>query len=394
MSMWKPLVQIATAVLMISLLGVSVGCKEKSTFKVPDIKIITIDNIHVVQAVDDNNIWIASGIGEIYHSGDGGTTWQQQANPAKKDKILLTSGKFLDTQTGWMTGLYGTILHTTDGGTTWQLQETPTAHTTNSGRSWQLQATDNETDPPGKFHLFSVDFVDEQHGWAVGEWNTILRTTDGGTTWQRMTEIKDLVLSNIDMADMLHGWIVGEAGLIGHTSDGGATWQRQIPKDFERATFEEEFENPRPSLFCVQAIDANTAFVCGLEATIMRTTNGGTTWDYMQTESIYALYTLTIANGKGWAVGDKGAYLVSDDNGETWQLKEGLIKSKQWFRDVSFSSPEKGWVVGQSGVVASTNDGGASWQFNSGLSYDMDFFEMPKALEFRDMPTWGPFARQ
>ncbi len=371
MSKWKPLVQIATAVLMISLLGISVGCKENSKFKVPDIKIITIDNIHIVNAVDDNNIWIASGIGEIYHSGDGGTTWQQQANPAEEDKILLTSSTFLDTQTGWMTGLYGTIIHTTDGGTTWQRQKTDT-----------------------EYHLFSVDFLDEQNGWAAGEWNTILRTTNGGTTWHRMTEVKDLVLSNLDMADMLHGWVVGEAGLIGHTSDGGQTWQRQMPKDFERATFDEEFENPRPSLFCVQAIDASTAFICGLEATIMRTTDGGQTWDYMQTESIYALYTLTIANGKGWAVGDKGAYLVSNDNGETWQLKEGFIKSKQWFRDVSFSSPEKGWVVGQAGVVASTNDGGASWQFHSGLSYDMDFFEMPKALEFRDMPTWGPFARQ
>ena len=97
--------------------------------------------------------------------------------------------------------------------------------------------------------------------------------------------------------------------------------------------------------------------------------------------------------GKGRAIGDKGAYLVSNDNGETWQLKEGLIKSKMWFRDVAFSSPDKGWVVGQAGVVASTNDGGETWQFHSGLSYDMDFFEMPKALECRGMPTWGPFAR-
>ena len=196
------------------------------------------------------------------------------------------------------------------------------------------------------------------------------------------------------MGDMLHGWVVGEAGLIGHTSDGGATWQRQMPKAFERATFEEEFENPRPSLFCVQAIDANTAYMCGLDATIMRTTDGGQTWEFLPTESKFALYTLEIKNGKGWAIGDKGASLVSDDNGDTWKLKQGLIKSKMWFRDVSFSSPDKGWVVGQAGVVSSTNDGGKTWQFHSGLSYDMDFFEMPRSLEFRDLPTWGPFARQ
>ena len=226
-------------------------------------------------------------------------------------------------------------------------------------------------------------------------------SNDHGKTWKTLTASgpntnEHMVVELADgrlMANMRsrHG---KACRAVATSSDGGQTWQRQMPKDFERATFEEEFENPRPSLFCVQAIDASTAFICGVEATIMRTTDGGQTWDYMQTESVYALYTLKIANGKGWAVGDKGAYLVSDDNGETWQSKEGLIKSKQWFRDVSFSSPEKGWVVGQSGVVASTNDGGASWQFHSGLSYDMEFFEMPKALEFRDMPTWGPFARQ
>ena len=124
MSMWKPLVQTVPAVLMILLLGTSVGCKKNESFKAPKINVITKDNVHFVQAVDDNNIWIANNVGEIFHSGDGGTTWQQQATPVDKDEILLTDGEFLDTQTGWIPGLYGTMLHTTDGGATWQLQET------------------------------------------------------------------------------------------------------------------------------------------------------------------------------------------------------------------------------------------------------------------------------
>jgi len=372
MSMWKPLVQAVTAALMVSLLGATVGCKDKkSAFKVPDIKVVTTGDVHVVQAVDESNIWIATGIGEIYHSGDSGATWQKQANPAAEDEILLTDGEFMDTRTGWISGLYGTLLHTGDGGTTWQRQETGT-----------------------KYHLLSVSFIDHSNGWAVGEWNTVLRTHDGGATWQRLSAEEDRLLSNIDMADMLHGWIVGEAGLILYTSDGGQTWQRQLPRAFERETVDDEFLFPRPALFCVQAIDANTAFICGLEATIMRTTDAGLTWEPMKTESIYPLYTLEIKNGKGHAVGDKGAYLISEDNGATWKLQEDIIKSKQWYRDISFSSAGTGWVVGQAGLVVGTRDGGASWQFRSGLSYDMEFFEMPKALEFRGMPGWGPFARQ
>ena len=160
MSMWKPFMKTVTAVLMIVLLGASVGCKEREEFKVPDIKIITTDNVHAVQAVDDDNIWITTKTGTIFHSGDGGKKWQKQENPAEKDKILLTDCEFIDTRTGWIPGLYGTILHTTDGGATWQLQQTNT-----------------------DYHLFSVDFVDANNGWAAGEWNTILRTTDGGQHW-------------------------------------------------------------------------------------------------------------------------------------------------------------------------------------------------------------------
>jgi photosystem II stability/assembly factor-like uncharacterized protein len=362
---------------MLSLLGTTVGCKEKEEFAAPDIKVITTDNVHAVRAIDDDNIWIVNNTGEIYYSGDGGTTWDKQESPVQKDKILLTDCEFIDTKTGWIPGLYGTMLHTTDGGQTWQAQETP---------------ADNETG--STFHLFSVDFVDKQNGWAVGEWNTVLRTTDAGATWQRISEVQDLVLSNIDMADTRYGWIVGEAGLILHTRDGGQTWQQQMPREFERETEEEVWANPRPSLFCVQAIDNSTAYICGLEATILRTTDGGQTWEFPPTESQFALYTIEVKDGKGWAIGDKGAYLVSNDNGDSWKLEEDVIKSKMWLRDVSFSSKDKGWVVGQAGVVAVTNDGGATWEFKSGLSYDMDFFEMPKALEFRGMPTWGPFARQ
>ena len=32
-------------------------------------------------------------------------------------------------------------------------------------------------------YLFSVDFVDGQNGWAVGDKATFVHTTDGGTTW-------------------------------------------------------------------------------------------------------------------------------------------------------------------------------------------------------------------
>src|SRR5690606_10037134 len=46
------------------------------------------------------------------------------------------------------------------------------------GQSWISQQT------PSTTPIRKLTFVDEQHGWAVGSLGKILRTTNGGNTWQ------------------------------------------------------------------------------------------------------------------------------------------------------------------------------------------------------------------
>ncbi len=354
------LVMLSVLTLTISL---NLGCnRSKEKMKVPDIKMITKEDIHGVMAPDKDNIWICGAYGTIYHSADGGETWVQQESGIKETTLI--DGTFLNNKTGWIVGHYGVILHTADGGTTWTRQ-------------------DSGLDK----HLFSICFVNEKIGWAAGEWSTILHTTDSGTTWSRQTEEVDKIFSNILFTDPLNGWIVGEAGIIQHSSDGGKTWQEQMPKSFERASIEELFENQRPALFNIFARDKQTVLLCGMDGHILRTADAGKTWDVMPTGTKLSLYSLFLIGNRGWAVGDKGAYLTSSDSGKTWQVQDDVIKSKFWFRDIYFSNADTGWVVGQSGTAVRTSDGGKTWHYRSGLSYAMDFFRMPKALEFKGMVT-------
>ena len=125
-----------------------------------------------------------------------------------------------------------------------------------------------------------------------------------------------------------------------------------------------------------------------MSGTIMKTTDGGETWDEMESRTELTLYSVFEKDGTVWVVGDRGAYITSRDNGSTWEPQEDVLKSKLWLRDIFFSSPQKGWVVGMTGTVVHTKDGGKTWSFLSGLSYAMDFFEMPKALEFNNLPKW------
>lgn len=336
----------------------STACsRSEQKMKVPDIKMITRENLHCVIAPDDNNIWITGAFGAIYHSSDGGRNWTPQESG--ENQSILCAGVFLDDRTGWVVGINGTILHTTDGGNTWTRQNTGT-----------------------KRHLFGISFVDKNNGWAVGEWGTVIHTTDGGATWSAQRKEMDKSFNNIFFVDAQNGWLVGERGTLLHTTDGGATWNPQTPKAFERASLEEQLENPPPSLFGICFTDKNTGWACGIPGTIIKTTNGGNTWDVLPVPTKHTLYTILIKYGRGWAVGDKGTYLMSADNGNTWTQPEDAIKAKQPFRYVCFSNPQNGWVVGAGGLAVHTNDGGNSWEFRSGISYAMKFFEMPKGLEF------------
>jgi photosystem II stability/assembly factor-like uncharacterized protein len=347
-----------TLIAVICVMVFTSGCKRSvQKMKAPDTKKITRENIHGVVSYGDDNIWIVGNYGLIYHSSNEGENWIKQDSGVKE--TILCDGFFVDPMTGWVVGVYGVILHTTDGGATWTRQ-----------------------DPGTDRHLFDICFVDENHGWAVGEWSTIIHTTDGGRTWERQGEESDKVFNNVFFADRKNGWLVGEQGVIMHTDDGGINWNVQLPKSFERASLEEYYENQPPALFGICFTDSENGYLCGIEGTILKTTDAGNTWDVMPSDTDLPLYTIFIKDDKGWAVGDKGTYLMSGDGGKTWKQQEDIIKSKFWLRDILFTSTSKGWAVGQGGTVIHTTDGGFTWAFYSGLSYAMEFFDMPGSLEF------------
>ncbi|MCS7029696.1 MAG: YCF48-related protein, partial [Bacteroidia bacterium] len=103
----------------------------------------------------------------------------------------LLSVHFVNAAIGWAVGLGGTILKTTNGGTTWTPQTSGTT---------QL--------------LYSVHFVNAAIGWAVGNSGTILKTTDGGTTWTPQTSGTIQTLYSVHFVSETTGWVVGSGSLI------------------------------------------------------------------------------------------------------------------------------------------------------------------------------------
>lgn len=281
----------------------------------------------------------------------------------------------------WVVGYWGKILHTADGGKTWQIQKSPTTDplfsvsfadtqrgvitgrdgallfTEDGGKIWKFLQN------PKKVHLISVSHSDPQNFWAVGDFGTIIHSYDGGRIWKDESLQEDTILNMVYFFDTQNGWIVGEFGKILHTADGGKTWTPQtnilgVYKDPELTQF-------GVYLYAVGFSDLMHGWAVGQTGTILYTEDGGKTWTNTPVENTHNTQTLfAIAQGKGkaFAVGSVGTVLASHASpSNSWKVK-GDLTIYSWLRGIHFSDPDHGWMVGGRGTVFKTEDGGNRWQ--------------------------------
>ena len=115
----------------------------------------------------------------------------------------------------------------------------------------------------------------------MGYEGTILRTTDGGTSWISQTGVTENHLEGVSFTDSDNGTVVGQYGTILRTIDGGTTWISQSSGPTER-------------LNAVSFIDSDNGTAVGYKGTILRTTNGGVSFvEEKEIEEIPTDYTLS-----------------------------------------------------------------------------------------------------
>jgi photosystem II stability/assembly factor-like uncharacterized protein len=300
--------------IMSLLLGfIAIGCKGRlgvTAKPPPRFYKITGENVHGVDTVGSDHIWIVGSYGSIYHSMDGGKNWEPQNSGTEN---LLCAIDFINENVGWVAGAFGLILHTEDGGKNWVRQNT--------------DILNKDPGQPGSFfqnNLFNLSFIDRQLGWAVGSMGIILKTTDGGKNWALQREQEDTDFNDVCFIDENTGWVVGEFGSIYRTDDGGKSWTRQKPPTlFVNVASEEDPWGDVPlALYNVEFIDENRGWVVGMSGALLRTEDGGQTWIDMRDtlDVVHPFYDIKIKGNLGWIVGGGGSYVLSQDGGKTWSL--------------------------------------------------------------------------
>jgi photosystem II stability/assembly factor-like uncharacterized protein len=220
------------------------------------------------------------------------------------------------------------------------------------GESWEQVVT------PTQAMLTAVTFVNEQIGYAVGHQQVILKTTDGGVSWELQHHNPDDLsypsLFDVWFRDGSWGLAVGAYGLMLKTTDGGKSWE---PADLA------ELEDPDFGLphFYSLAFDGknNRLYLVGELGFVAASNDFGKTWERLEFPYHGSLFHVSVSSsGSVQAMGLRGHLFRSDDRGESWeQINTGTFASINSMVNIGGSQLA---YFAVDGVMLFSNDDGKS----------------------------------
>lgn len=282
------------------------------------------------------------------------------ADPAARPSVLAPlAAKSLLIDLAWAgprvfaVGERGHVLYSTDRGVTWT----------------QVQV-------PASANLTAVHFADARHGWAVGHVETILRTRDGGDSWElvHLSPENSQPLLDVWFADAARGIAVGAYSVVYTTGDGGAVWS-EVPfepaplpgaETVEMSPDEAEDEFSLGLEFHLNAIARGPGqrLYLGAEAgRLFRSDDDGTSWHELPSPYDGSFHGLLALDGDALlAFGLRGNLFRTEDGGLSWTAiatgTTALLNAGARIDDSTVV------IVGMAGVLLVSRDGGRSFELH------------------------------
>jgi|GEM_PF-3601331 photosystem II stability/assembly factor-like uncharacterized protein len=221
---------------------------------------------------------------------------------------------------------------------------------------------------PGSGNIYGISFADTLNGWAVGDAQTILRTRDGGRTWQPQPQP---VLGNRNFdgvyAEGIEVWIVGTSGwgngpgIILYSPDSGSTWQQQTHPAAD--SWWVGIAKVGSELWVI----GENHFSLTHYALLLRSSNGGQTWRLTEYPTLGGFRDISVVDSNHvWCSGTNNTLVEIRDNGNTFVSHKVIADSTATLGEVSFNQTGRGFVpVVSSFTLADssrrTTDGGQTW---------------------------------
>jgi photosystem II stability/assembly factor-like uncharacterized protein len=243
------------------------------------------------------------------------------------------------------------------------------------GETWTRQGEDSVA--MQNFSALNLYVADSKNLWVVGSNTTLIRSTDGGSQWEKITTIPggtDAInfydISGIGESEL---WISSDNGVVLHTTDAAQTW-------------EVFYLTPAFMVQGIKAISSDLIYAVGSNpddsGAVMRTLNGGKTWEHV-TDIEEGIYEYVIK--KGWigvtstdtdhivVYGGRGRFAYTADSGETWltgDVGENDINHLVMLNNTTW------WAALDFNHIALATENGALWndQNTTGVGPSGQFF--------------------
>jgi len=239
--------------------------------------------------------------GIVVLSDDQGQTWRQVPIPVS---VGLTAVRFVDAQHGWAVGHGAVVLATQDGGQTWvkqldghQAAQLVLKAAQGSGDARAVGEAERLVADGADKPLLDLHFFDANRGIVIGAYNLAFVTEDGGKHWQpiqqRLDNPKALHLYTLRVRGQ-QVLIAGEQGLVLRSTDGGQSFQRLVTPY-------------KGSFFTAELPGDQELVLAGLRGNVWRSVDGGANWAQIPV-AVPVSFTASVldASGQLWLANQAG----------------------------------------------------------------------------------------
>jgi len=215
---------------------------------------------------------------------------------------------------------------------------------------------------------------------AVGERGIVALSDDGGQRWRQVPVPVSVTLTAVRFADKEHGYALGHGGTVLSTADGGQTWTRRLQgrqlaqlllaaaqasgdaaalKSAQRLVA----DGPDKPLFDLLVFDARRVLAVGAYGIALSTQDGGATWTSWRSRfdnpKELHLYAVRQRGNRIVIAGEQGLVLQSTDGGQSFKRLATPYGGSFFTAEL----PEERTIVlaGLRGNVWRSTDEGASW---------------------------------
>jgi photosystem II stability/assembly factor-like uncharacterized protein len=291
-----------------------------------------IYDIYDIAALDTNNIYLATILGEVLHFD--GTAWSLIVTPNGGNLKRIV---FTDPQHGWALGTGGAILFS-------------------DGTNWSIQYYDTI---PFNNPVMDICFTDSTNGYAVGLWGLLYHWD--GVNWTKLSStLTYTTLRDIYAIDTTH---IHSTSLLGIIGNNGAGWQT-----FINALVNTDYKN-------IDFYDNNNGWAAGQGPKVGYW--NGTNWTIQTTPgSGYSLFDVDVVDlNHVWASGED---VILFWDGTTWTQQWTSAPISKTIRGIAFADSTNGWACGDFGTVLHYQSG--AWTTVPGFNATSVFY----GIEFTD----------